>query len=876
MAQASLGNDSTIDFGLVDGDGGAQLRLDLEWKRSYGVSRPVSLDLGDGQEVVGAERRRRAEHRRQRHRRACGLLLPLSTEAMSRTRSTNTLVDEEASEVDFDVAVAAENAHIGANLGPVSVDLGTGGRRPAASTPASASTATGATRDGPRRRSPTSSPGLLRRRRQRRGLRGRRRRSSAPSSRSSSVGTSVRGGDLTVDHASSATVDDLADVFGGTSTTVVAPPERPPGAPRGQALRVRLRCPTASSSTSSTPRCRCAPPRTRRDARHRQGPAGRRRLHGRDPRRARRLHQGEGDIEQSSEAQDVPHARSWPRSSSIVLNGADRHPWSTSPATASSSRRPLPTVTTDARGAAPRARPRRTSTRWSRSSRTRRARRHDSAPSEAERRRDERGDPRRASDVQHGHLDEGRRRAPATRSSAPRRPAGAAEPSPSRCRTYVASRRHRGRHASTFKDHRRRAGGSTHAAAHQALPRFQGSSARDDASVTEIEGVTLSSCSARAIIGRHDGCVRRTRTPRRAVRRAASSPVDLGLPGLSLKTGECGLGQPARSAGRSTSRSGMSRTRGLLHRHRQGQDEFEVGAHLEARPAVDGTRPHGAARDHRRRRGQERDRHPRVRRPLRHRHQGQPTDDDTTSSSREIARAQGVRGDRGQRQRQGRHQLAPRGRPRTRPCPGVATDFSSTWAWGASTGRPRPARARQAGDAKNRSRSQFNNVTLDAGEFFGEALKPYLEQVVDATKPLQPVIDTIFTPMPVISDLSKAAGGKAVTIASLAETFNTLPQGRRSSRSSTRSRPSRHLTGVDSATRARAAASGSAASSCSATRVATTSAVRGHRHDDRSTPTADRAARRDTPGETTAKDGHVRQPATAAKVSKAAALKAGP
>ena len=65
-------------------------------------------------------------------------------------------------------------------------------------------------------------------------------------------------------------------------------------------------------------------------------------------------------------------------------------------------------------------------------------------------------------------------------------------------------------------------------------------------------------------------------------------------------------------------------------------------------------------------------------------------------------------------------------------------------------------------------------MTLERGEFFGKALKPYLQQIVDATKPLQPIIDTIFTPMPVISDLSKAAGGKAVTIASLAETFNTL------------------------------------------------------------------------------------------------------
>ena len=52
IAQASLGNSSTIDFGLVD-NGGAKLRLDLTWERKYGVSQPVSLEIGD-QELGGA------------------------------------------------------------------------------------------------------------------------------------------------------------------------------------------------------------------------------------------------------------------------------------------------------------------------------------------------------------------------------------------------------------------------------------------------------------------------------------------------------------------------------------------------------------------------------------------------------------------------------------------------------------------------------------------------------------------------------------------------------------------------------------------------------------------------------------------------------
>ncbi len=101
--------------------------------------------------------------------------------------------------------------------------------------------------------------------------------------------------------------------------------------------------------------------------------------------------------------------------------------------------------------------------------------------------------------------------------------------------------------------------------------------------------------------------------------------------------------------------------------------------------------------------------------------------------------------------------------------PGISTDFVLKWAWSASTSK----------DPKNPAGLlvQFNNVTLDAGKFFGKALKPYLQQVVDATKPLQPVLDTIFTPMPVISDLSTAAGGQPITIATLAETFSTIAGG---------------------------------------------------------------------------------------------------
>ncbi|MCX6399964.1 MAG: hypothetical protein NTX33_08555 [Propionibacteriales bacterium] len=53
LAQDSLGNDSEIDFGLVNAASGAQLRLDLTWHREFAVAREVNLEF-DGQQLVGA------------------------------------------------------------------------------------------------------------------------------------------------------------------------------------------------------------------------------------------------------------------------------------------------------------------------------------------------------------------------------------------------------------------------------------------------------------------------------------------------------------------------------------------------------------------------------------------------------------------------------------------------------------------------------------------------------------------------------------------------------------------------------------------------------------------------------------------------------
>lgn len=98
--------------------------------------------------------------------------------------------------------------------------------------------------------------------------------------------------------------------------------------------------------------------------------------------------------------------------------------------------------------------------------------------------------------------------------------------------------------------------------------------------------------------------------------------------------------------------------------------------------------------------------------------------------------------------------------------PGISTDFILTWGW-----------TSDAPTDIGNLHIAFDNVALDAGEFISGALKDIVAQVVDVFKPVQPIIDTIFAPIPVISDLSQAVGGDEVTIATLAQAFSTLAGG---------------------------------------------------------------------------------------------------
>ena len=61
----------------------------------------------------------------------------------------------------------------------------------------------------------------------------------------------------------------------------------------------------------------------------------------------------------------------------------------------------------------------------------------------------------------------------------------------------------------------------------------------------------------------------------------------------------------------------------------------------------------------------------------------------------------------------------------------------------------------------------LENVSLDLGEFITNFAKPILEQLQVVTEPLEPIIELLTTPIPVISDLGPAP----VTLLDLAETF---------------------------------------------------------------------------------------------------------
>jgi hypothetical protein len=69
-------------------------------------------------------------------------------------------------------------------------------------------------------------------------------------------------------------------------------------------------------------------------------------------------------------------------------------------------------------------------------------------------------------------------------------------------------------------------------------------------------------------------------------------------------------------------------------------------------------------------------------------------------------------------------------------------------------------------------RVAFEDIRLDLGTFIDRVFGPVLDEVQRFTRPLQPIIDVLLTPIPVLSDL-----GPPVTLLDLAEVFGNVDLG---------------------------------------------------------------------------------------------------
>lgn len=114
--------------------------------------------------------------------------------------------------------------------------------------------------------------------------------------------------------------------------------------------------------------------------------------------------------------------------------------------------------------------------------------------------------------------------------------------------------------------------------------------------------------------------------------------------------------------------------------------------------------------------------------------------------------------------------------------PGVGGEFKLDWTWGVTTGKPAVATdtgtdATPPTSGDGAPTISFDNVYITAGGFLSGVLGPILKEVQSFTSPLKPVIDTLYAPIPVLSDLSHLVGGGDVTLISIAEAFSTLAGG---------------------------------------------------------------------------------------------------
>jgi len=104
--------------------------------------------------------------------------------------------------------------------------------------------------------------------------------------------------------------------------------------------------------------------------------------------------------------------------------------------------------------------------------------------------------------------------------------------------------------------------------------------------------------------------------------------------------------------------------------------------------------------------------------------------------------------------------------------PGIQAEFQLHWKWVNAD----PGSNGSSGGSEPLSIA-FKDVAIDTGEVFGQILSPIVNKIKQVLGPLDPVIKTLYAPIPVLSDLSHLVGGDDVTLLSIAKAFSTLAGG---------------------------------------------------------------------------------------------------
>jgi Ca2+-binding RTX toxin-like protein len=103
--------------------------------------------------------------------------------------------------------------------------------------------------------------------------------------------------------------------------------------------------------------------------------------------------------------------------------------------------------------------------------------------------------------------------------------------------------------------------------------------------------------------------------------------------------------------------------------------------------------------------------------------------------------------------------------------PGIQAEFRLHWKW------DNVAPSTAGGDADHALTIGFSNIAIDTGEVFGHLLSPIVNKIKQVTGPLDPITKTLYAPIPVLSDLSHLVGGDDVTLISIAKAFSTIAGG---------------------------------------------------------------------------------------------------